>query len=355
MNKKVAGLCQCCLLLVALWQPPIVLAEEQPSIDCTVKPYQGKLFTKLYETTEKTAKTFCKELIRSRVDRNVVDDAFIGSILQDFAAVSEQSLDDLALKNSADYTDQFNALKRTFGDFDFGNMVMPEFKVQSAITGGTQGFFEPLEENTARFTINEVAQCGTISPGSSCKEIFRDFGLAFNPYRSAYDNVNDNTKQLTAMGKRWDEFLEVSKSQTVVEVFLTTWAQSGHFKKNHLVGPPSYQVIALHPHLVYNSMNKAPEGSKQQLGLAVEWLGVNFWDLSLGKFHLPLGISFASTYVDRANAKDVGHGAMLHIYNHYSVGFARHDDKNSVYITVDLLKMFEDKKAKYDKYVKRYF
>jgi len=78
----------------------------------------------------------------------------------------------------------------------------------------------------------------------------------------------------------------------------------------------------------------------------VEWLGVNFWDLKV-----PLGISLASTYVDRPEVEDLGHGLMLHINNHYALGWARYDDVNSFYVTIDLLKMFEDKKKQYDKYL----
>jgi len=350
MHRIIAVLCQC-LVLAVLWQPSVIIAAEEKPVDCTVEPYNGTLFVTLYKTTEQTARTFCTELIRSRVGQNAVDNALIGSILKDFAMKSEQALDKLKLNNSADYKEQFEAVKETFRHFDFENIAMPEFKVMPSMSDGTTGFFEPLEESTNRFVIKEVAYCATVSPGSSCKDIFRDFASAFNPYRSAYNNVYDNSKQLSEMGKRWDAFLEVSKSQTALEVWLTTWANNKHFKKDHLVGPPGYQIIALHPQLVYDSLKKAPDGSNQELGLAVEWAGVNFWDLKV-----PLGISLASVYVDRANVRDVGHGAMVHINNHYAIGWANYGrNENSVYVTIDLLKMFEEKKAKYDEYVNNYF
>lgn len=343
MYKRMAVLFLC-LVLVALSQPSITIADE--SIDCTVESYRGKLFVSLYETTEQTAKTLCNELIRSRIDSNNAD---IGSILVNFAVKSEQALDELKLDNSANYKGQFDALRKTFGHFDSKNAMMPEFKTST--DDEVTGFFEPLEERTYRFVIKEVEYCATVRPGSSCEAIFSDFADAFNPYRSAYNNVYaTNTELLAKMGKRWDTFLEVSKSQTALEVWLTTWANSKHFKKDHLVGPPSYQIIALHPQLIYDSMDKAPDGSNKELGFAVEWGGVNFWDLKI-----PLGISFASVYVDRANVQDEGHGAMLHINNHYAIGWAKHDGADSVYFTIDLLKMFEEKKEQYDKYVKNYF
>lgn len=348
MNGKSIQLL-CHLLLVSLCLPNISIAEES-SIDCTVMPYEGKLFIELYEASTKTAKTFCNELIRSRIDQNSVDNAHIGSILKSFATTTEKYIDKTELNKSADYKDQFKALKKTFSDFDFDDMKMPELKVRSSIGGGSEGFFEPLQEyqlKTPRFDINEVEYCAAFSEGYSCKKVFQDFASAFNPYRSAYDNVYNNTGLLKALGDQWDEFLEVSKSQTAFEVWLTTFSNSEHFKKDHLVGPPNYQIIALHPQLIYDSMEKAPDGSNQELGLAVEWIGVNFWNLKL-----PLGISIASTYVDRPHNQDTGLGVMIHINNRYAIGWAKHGEDESVYFTIDLLKLFENKKSQYDKYTR---
>jgi hypothetical protein len=336
------------LLLASLFLPIICIADDEKSIDCTVAPYEGKLFNDLYESSAKTAKTFCNELIRSRIERNTVDNAYVGSILKSFATEAEELLDKKGLNTAANYKDQFNALKKTLNNFDFNGMKMPELRIQPAIGGTSTGLFTQLDddqEKTARFTISEVEHCAAVADGYTCRKIFQDFSYAFNPYRSAYNNIYNNTGLLEAMGKRWDEFLEVSKSQTALEVWLTTAAQSKHFKKNYLVGPPDYQVIALHPQVIYDSMDKAPDGNNQEFGLAIEWLGVNFWDLKV-----PLGISIASTYVDRPDTNDTGLGVMLHIFNRYAIGWSKHDGDDSVYVTIDLLKLFEDKKSQYDKY-----
>ncbi|NTV48093.1 MAG: hypothetical protein HGB32_15070 [Geobacteraceae bacterium] len=351
MNRLIAVLCKS-LILAVLMQPFTAFAVEEATINCTIeRPYTGEQFVGLYKNTEWVSKIFCEELIRSRIGKGVFDNARIASVLSDFSVQSKKVLDDLKLDKSADYKVQFDALRRTFEQFDSMKVVLPEFKSQSSISdGGGIGFFEPLEEVTNRFVIKEVEHCATVAQGSTCKAIFEDFEKAFNPYRSVYDNVyGKNSELLAKMGKEWDTFLEVSKSQTALEVWLTTLINSNHFKKDYLVGPPSYQVIALHPQLVYDRLENAPDGSKQEMGLAVEWAGVNFWDL-----RIPLGISIASVYVDRANIKDVGLGAMLHINNHYAIGWANYGNANSVYVTIDLLKMFEDKKSKYDEYVEKY-
>lgn len=141
--------------------------------------------------------------------------------------------------------------------------------------------------------------------------------------------------------------MEASKSQTALEVFLTTYANKKHFKKDHLVAPPPLQIIALHPNMVYNSLEKAADGNQLEFGLGVEWIGVNFWD-----WKVPFGASLASVYIDRAEVKDVGHGFQFHFYNQYSIGWAKHDHDDSFYVTIDLLKLFEDKRKKMDEYLK---
>lgn len=43
---------------------------------------------------------------------------------------------------------------------------------------------------------------------------------------------------------------------------------------------------------------------------------------------------------------------MLHIFNHYSIGRANHDGDSSVYVSLDLLKLFSDSKLKIDQFAK---
>ena len=85
-------------------------------------------------------------------------------------------------------------------------------------------------------------------------------------------------------------------------------------------------------------------------GLAVEWLGINFWD-----WKVPFGISYTTTYVDRAGFDDKGKGIMIHINNHYAIGWAEHGDEDTVYVTIDLLKLFERKQQQYQSYLKKYY
>lgn len=342
------------MLLVFLVTTTVTYADT-PSINCSVEAYKGTAFKDLYLSTKSTASQFCQSLIATRINQSSLDLAAINAstrqVLSAFADTAKRALDDKNLSTAADYDAQFKAVKTTFTGFDFTDPRLPEFKVKKKLTGNkTEGYFVPLKDSPDRFVINEVDQCPSVTSGMSCKAVFRDFADAFNPYRSAYNTVYDNAKHLDTLGRDWDRFLDISKSQTALEVWLTTLFHRKHFQKNHLVGPPSSQIIALHPHLIYSDMNDAPDGSKQELGLAVEWIGINFWD-----WKIPFGFSYTTTYVDRAGFDNKGKGIMLHINNHYSIGWSEHGDEDTVYVTIDLLKLFEEKKQQYQSYLSKYY
>lgn len=333
----------CIISLLTLWQPAVARCGD---IDCTLKqPYKGELFASLYKSTEKTAKLLCSVLVTSRLNPNV---EFV-SVLESFGKEAEQALDNLNLCEQAAYKEQFSALNKTFASFDVKSPLLTEFKYQRGVTGKPEGFFEPLIVQVDRFLISDDERCKTVYVGKSCSEIYKDFGDAFNPYRSGYNNSYNNTKQLADLASSWDKFLETSKSQTFLEVLMTTWTNNNHFKKDFLVGPPPYQVVVLHPQIIYDSMSKATSGEQTEIGLAVEWLGVNFWD-----WKIPLGVSLSTAYVNRAGVNDLGHGVMLHVMNNYAIGWANHGGDNSFYVTIDLLKMLQGKKEQYNKYVEGY-
>jgi len=339
------------LVLNLLFISPVIFAADD-SIDCTIKhPYQGEIFQEFYKKTVETANVLCGDLINLRLDQNNIGNAAIRSLLNKYAHDSRQALDDKGLSKSANYSDQFDKLKILFSKFDFKSISLPEFLVaKDMATGNRIGYFQPFKEQA--FIINQVDDCGTIASGKNCKEIFQDFQGAFNPYRSAYNNAfeDKNSQLLDDLSRRWDSFLEVSKSQTFLEVILTTYLNGSHFKKNHLVGPPDYQIIALHPQLVYTHLKDGPDGASDKMGLAVEWFGVNAWN-----WKIPVGISCASTYVDSALIKNRGNGVMLHFFNHYALGWSDHGGEKVYYVTIDLLKLYEDKKSQYQKYLNNYY
>lgn len=350
MTSFVRRLAPALPLVAALCIAPVAHAQQNDAVSCAVDSYDGTAFTAVYDA----AMAMSNELCKAWIAEGGSDDAYVSLRLRQFLATSLEALNAKQLWQSGDYRPAFTDLQNAMGNISVNSLILPEFTVQRpSDLGGSrlpQGLFSPLDGSNARFDINEHAVCAAAMPGSNCTQVFEDFSEAFNPYRSVFVKRFDNAAALAALSTGWDEFLDISKSQTALEVFLTTQANRRHFRANYLVGPPPFQIIALHPDLAYNHLDAAPDGSKGKFGLSVEWIGVNFWNAKV-----PVGVSLASVYADRAGVRDVGHGLQLHLYNRYAIGWADHDGENSFYFNVDLLKLFEDRKARYEAYLDRYF
>jgi hypothetical protein len=115
-----------------------------------------------------------------------------------------------------------------------------------------------------------------------------------------------------------------------------------HFYKDYLVGPPKRQWHAIQPGVVIENVSDAEDGENVEYSLAMEWIGINWWEDSI--IGIPLGVSLVSIYADRSTVNDVGHGVMFHFDNKYSVGVSDHDGDTGIFVTMDLLKLFMDKK-----------
>ena len=330
------------------------IADNAQSLDCTfTAKYEGEEFIELFNKSKQVSSVFCKQYIQYLSDRRNFNGSKIQLTLVEYSAQAKQALNAKVKDESEAYAAQFMALSNTFSVFDYGDARLPEIVVERSIRRGesAKAYFTSLtDKDVQRINIDQAESCTSSIAGRACAEIYEDFKGAFNPYRTTYNNVYDNTLLLSHLASRWDEFLELSKSQTALEVVLTTWWHRNHFKEDHIVGPPDSQVIALHPRLIFAYIDKAADGSNADIGLAVEWLGLNYWD-----WKVPFGFSVTSTYMDRADLDDVGHGVMLHFYNHYSIGWSDHGDKNAVYFSLDLLKLFQGKKQQYASYINNYF
>lgn len=343
---------QLLIFLPALLYLQTVQSEEL-EIDCSVSrdAYTGTLFRDIYDSGQEAAKQLCMGLL----SKNLFDTGNNKDIqlsLAGYAHKSEDVIHRLALDTIVDPVDlegQLAAMVNTLENFS-PNGNLPLFISEPNIgTPGSQGYFEPVESQVSEFPIpKNHPKCELLLPGKDCVAVFDDLSEAFNAYREPYEQYtsNRNSVLIDELSKDWDRFLEVSKSQTALEVFLSTWFQSGHFKKDYLVGPPKYQIIALHPQLVYETLGEARGGERGETGIALEWFGINFWDSKI-----PFGISLARVFVDRTSGDPYADGVMLHFDNQYSIGFTDHDEGTGVFVTIDLLKLIEDKKSNLDQYL----
>jgi len=192
--------------------------------------------------------------------------------------------------------------------------------------------------------------CKKVELASNCLDVVNQVDNAIDPAFDTFKKAltGANAVKHERLVSQWQTYIDESRYQYPWEAIATATWHHEHFAGNKLVGPPPTQVILFHPTLVIEHVHNLENGNRDDISVALEWFGMNWWDKGLG-------FSVTSIYNDRAEAKSVGTGITLHFDNRYSIGMAhRSGGGNSVFFNIDLLDWFGDKKEKYKKY-KKYF
>jgi len=196
----------------------------------------------------------------------------------------------------------------------------------------------PIDDNNA---------CKALSAGLSCDRLLKQF-------TAVTEAINDPSNLITLegayiklglYGDAWTRYFTKARSQTFIELGINTWRYSDELQKGESVLPPSSQFIFLHPSVAIEYVDNAIDGQQQKEALVMEWVGMNWWD-----WPVPFGFSVISSYTDRTGLDDHALGLMFHLYNNYSIAYTHRSGGDGVMVTVDLLKLFEDKKTNLDDY-----
>lgn len=252
---------------------------------------------------------------------------------------------------------QLSHFEATLQDADGIADLLPVFKVTPKPTAAlttwryffsddlaSEGFFaKPGDE---AFTVNTSR-----GPVPTTRiEALRALDTALDPYQlNANSYAAFKTRvQLLKLAAEWDDYFEKGRPQTFWDIALTTLMEYQHIQTDRLVGPPPRQWFLLHPNVVAEHLDAAPDGDQIGGAVAIEWIGVNWW-----KQKVPLGISLSSLYSDRAGVSDVGHGVTVYIANRYCIGWASHGGDNGFYASIDLLQLIDSKKGELEGFTKQ--
>lgn len=153
---------------------------------------------------------------------------------------------------------------------------------------------------------------------------------------------------LDVMQRKWDDFLEKSRSQTWWELAVNSrlWRQGK--KSGEFLEPPDRQWILFHPSVVLEHVSKAADGNRTEEGLMIEVVGANWWQND--KWYQPSGASYVWVYSDRAGLRDWTNGVAVHFANKYTIGATRRDGRTGYFLSVDVLELYKDKKKTLDEY-----
>ena len=159
---------------------------------------------------------------------------------------------------------------------------------------------------------------------------------------------------LKTLTKRWESYLTEARSQSFLDIAVTTILYEVTENENGILNPPPQtQLFFLHVNPVIEYIESAVDGQQFEEALAIEIVGANWWDKTDSCFGVPCGVSLVATYSNRIGLDNVNYGLMFTLDNQYQFGVTRY--KNSIghsetgfYISVDFLKLFKEKNEMYE-------
>lgn len=179
---------------------------------------------------------------------------------------------------------------------------------------------------------------------ADCVYLIDNLRAALNPFTAPF-NIKISRRNLELLkdyDNAWDKYLTEARSQTLLDMVVTSRMNKDYYNETQLRKPHSLQYFLFHPSVVYEKLPDKKPGEKDDVSLALELVGMNCWDCKI-----PIGASVGWVYADRANAKSTSGALMIHLYNNYTIGYSNRDDEDGgkgYFISIDLLKAFFDKK-----------
>jgi hypothetical protein len=187
--------------------------------------------------------------------------------------------------------------------------------------------------------------------GATCISAMNEFEEAYNFAQSTYAQpiAMKVLKHLTILGKKWDRYFEESKSQTLLEMVINGQRFQQENREHEFKDPPDWQVVFFHPNIVIENVEDAIDGDQISEAIMVEVLGADWWSQDI--WFLPSGFSAVALYSDRSEISDWSYGVNINFDSKFMLGFTHHEgDENGVFISIDLLKIIQDKKSMLKEY-----
>jgi len=303
-------------------------------------------FISLYNDSKLLGKSIC-DTLGATVDLDSLLGKYVG-----FADNLDKTIDE-----SFNTTSYYNDLKVQVKEFKslsrlgVNKAELPYFRVTRNTTDFTDTHlyfsFDSWDTN-GKVDTNSV-ECNKVP---TCEELLTALEIAINQYKEPYVRLSAGatTKNISVLRKSWDRYFEEARSQTLWDAALTTKLEEDYLTQDKLVGPMQRQWFLVHPSLVIENVSDAIDGEETQQGLAVEWVGVNWWNKETSPVGIPIGVSLASIYSSRPTVDDSGHGVMFTFNNSFSIGWAKHDDEDGLYVSVDFLGLLTAKKERWSDY-----
>lgn len=353
--KRIVG-----LILIALVSSINAYAQDQVDnneikFSCKKDTTEdSKFFPEIQMAARKLNQAICDSILAPTSDS--ITDGFPKDQVTSFGMLVNRNASYKFEKVNFDImNEQLKYFEETLSTGELYPKSMPILNVIKGATGPRDkefySYFTGNTDNQIKIAKGDNEKC--LSPNTfevPCSSVLKDLNDAIYPYQhnaNAYTAFDTRVK-LTALAKDWDSYFETARAQTFADITITTWFEKRHFKKDYLVGPPERQWFILHPNIALEFVDGAPDGEKFKAALYIEWIAVNWWkDSFIG---IPFGVSLSSIYSDRPDVEGIGHGVTLNFDNKYVIGYSNHDGEHGFYVSLDVLKLFENKKKQANRY-----
>ncbi|MCP4451351.1 MAG: hypothetical protein GY809_07815 [Planctomycetes bacterium] len=176
--------------------------------------------------------------------------------------------------------------------------------------------------------------------------------------KDALERIGAVARERTA---RWEVYLDQSIPQWPWELAFVNGPIYEYTLKHEkgLGRVPEWQLIVAHPDVALEYVGGATDGDQFKPALMIEIIGADFWSWETGAkqkgplgLPFPLGAGLVATFTDRANSDDWGLGGVIHINHIYNLGATVRGSDTGIFFSVNLAKLFEDKRKKADKYLR---
>lgn len=208
----------------------------------------------------------------------------------------------------------------------------PDYKVESALL----------------VSCNQATKA--ISPAMDCQSALEEFAEIYNFAQGTYAQplAFELSKRLDLLETRWNTFYEESKSQMFWEMIANGILFQRKNEAYKFSEPPSWQLVLMHPSVVVENVADAIDGDQFKEAIMIEAIGADWWQQD--KWYMPSGGALIATYSDRLDVDDWGYGVALHFRSKFTIGVSEHGDDRGVFMTIDLMRLIQDKKKTIESY-----
>lgn len=308
----------CIALLLFAVAPACIAQSQEPLCDSTTEIPPARFLPQLRSSAEEVRSTYC-----SQAGQDAVTSQF-----------------KVMLNGNLGWFDPF-------GGFQFDQDPLKEIWVELQtnptfnIPSITITIQDDLQIGDRFFTPNSTDQCESAARGAPCGEVLDEFKAIYTAAHKYYAAPPRQAFRSTIIEYQgeWKEFLDAARGFTLLEAIVNA-AMYKRSESANFELPPNRQYILLHPNVAMEHVDGADNGDSTNEAFAIDLVGVNWWRQS--RWYIPSGGAFSVVYSDRQSTDNWGYGISAYFAGKYTLGVSRRDGDTGVYVSMDLLKLFQN-------------